>query len=217
MRYYISDLHFFHKGINERMDNRGFKDVEEMNEYMIKRWNSRVRKNDEVVVLGDLSFAKANKTNEILDRLHGKLYLCIGNHDKWIKEKNANLDRFEKIEHYLELNDNGRKVICCHYPIMCYNGQFKKDENGNPKTYMLHGHIHNTQDNIGVEYYKDFIRKFPRQSRSTDAPMPAPINIINCFCMFSNYVPWTLDEWIKFEEEEMLLDRVKNDWCYDNR
>ena len=128
MRYYISDLHFFHKGVNERMDNRGFKNVEEMNEFMINQWNNRVRKNDEVVILGDLSFERAEKTNEILNKLNGVLYLCIGNHDKWLKDKNANIKRFKKITNYLELNDNGRKVICCHYPIMCYNGQFRKDK-----------------------------------------------------------------------------------------
>ena len=54
-RYYIADLHFYHEAMNERMDCRGFGSVEEMNEYMISRWNDRVRKNDEVVILGDLS------------------------------------------------------------------------------------------------------------------------------------------------------------------
>ena len=40
------------------MDCRGFRDEQDMNEYMISQWNSRVRKNDEVVVLGDLSMEK---------------------------------------------------------------------------------------------------------------------------------------------------------------
>ena len=46
MRYYISDCHFFHKSLNERMDNRGFDSAEAMNEYMIEKWNKKVRKND---------------------------------------------------------------------------------------------------------------------------------------------------------------------------
>ena len=54
MRYYIADCHFYHSAMNERMDKRGFKTVEEMNEYMIQQWNGRVRKNDEIVILGDL-------------------------------------------------------------------------------------------------------------------------------------------------------------------
>ena len=35
IRYYIADSHFFHTGMNTRMDKRGFLSVEEMNEYMI--------------------------------------------------------------------------------------------------------------------------------------------------------------------------------------
>lgn len=51
MRYYIADLHFFHEVMNHRMDNRGFSGVEEMNEYMIAKWNGKVRKNDEVFIV----------------------------------------------------------------------------------------------------------------------------------------------------------------------
>ena len=47
MRYYIADNHFFHQGINNRMDCRGFPSAEIMNNYMINQWNSRVRHNDE--------------------------------------------------------------------------------------------------------------------------------------------------------------------------
>lgn len=37
MRFFISDLHFYHEALNKRMDNRGFDSVEAMNEYLIKR------------------------------------------------------------------------------------------------------------------------------------------------------------------------------------
>ncbi len=47
---------------------------------------------------------------------------------------------------YEELSDNNRKVILSHYPMPFYNGQYRLDENGNAKTYMLYGHIHNTHD-----------------------------------------------------------------------
>ncbi len=52
MRYYIADCHFFHEALNREMDHRGFASVEEMNEYMIKRWNEKVRNRDEVVIFG---------------------------------------------------------------------------------------------------------------------------------------------------------------------
>lgn len=56
MRYFISDLHFYHEARNKRMDKRSFIRVEDMNEYMIDRWNSRVRnKKDEVVITGNIA------------------------------------------------------------------------------------------------------------------------------------------------------------------
>ena len=69
MRYYIADPHFFHGALNTKMDRRGFESVEAMNEYMLQQWNRKVRKNDEVVILGDLSWGKAEETNELLERL----------------------------------------------------------------------------------------------------------------------------------------------------
>ena len=87
MRFYISDPHFYHENLNTKMDNRGFESVEAMNEHMITQWNKKVRKNDEVVILGDFSIEKGEKTNEILHRLNGKKYLIIGNHDRYLKDK----------------------------------------------------------------------------------------------------------------------------------
>ena len=48
------------------MDHRGFASVEEMNETMIEKWNARVRKKDEVVIIGDLSFGSVQETNELV-------------------------------------------------------------------------------------------------------------------------------------------------------
>ena len=215
MRYYIADLHFFHSGVNDRMDHRGFSCVEDMNQYMIQKWNKRVRKNDEVVVLGDLSFGKVEETNKILESLHGRIFLIRGNHDKFLNKPGTNMSRFEWVKDYAEMNDDGRKVVLCHYPIVCYNGQSRRDKNGNPKVYMLHGHIHRTQDIVGLYKYKKFVQGFPRKSRGSDKPMPAPCNIINCFCMYSDYTPLTLDEWIEIDKQEIDINSVQEGWAYD--
>ena len=114
MRYYIADCHFFHASLNTKMDKRGFESVEEMNEYMIQQWNKKVRKNDEVVILGDLSWGKDDETNELLNRLNGRLFLIIGNHDRYLKSKDFHTERFEWIKSYEELSDNNRKVILSH-------------------------------------------------------------------------------------------------------
>ena len=177
------------------MDRRGFASVEEMNEYMIEKWNKKVRKNDDVVIIGDLSWGNVQETNALLQRLKGKLYLVCGNHDRFVNNKEMNLDRFKWVKHYAELSDNRRKVVLCHYPIMCYNGQYRVDEKGEPKTYMLYGHVHDTQDERLIEQFQEITRK----TMVTDAQgneRSIPCNMINCFCKFSDYEPLTLDEWI---------------------
>lgn len=202
MRYYIADSHFFHGALNTKMDRRGFESVEAMNEYMLRQWNRKVRKNDEVVILGDLSWGKAEETNELLERLNGRLYLIQGNHDRFLKNKDYNAGRFVWIKPYEELQDNKRKVILCHYPIMCYNGQYRVDENGNPKVYMLYGHVHDTQDQRLLERFQAITRETASVSPDGTARQ-IPCNMINCFCMYSDYVPLTLDEWIACEKRRM--------------
>ena len=202
MRYYIADPHFFHGALNTKMDRRGFESVEAMNEYMLRQWNRKVRKNDEVVILGDLSWGKAEETNELLERLNGRLYLIQGNHDRFLKNKDYNAGRFVWIKPYEELQDNKRKVILCHYPIMCYNGQYRLDENGNPKVYMLYGHVHDTQDQRLLERFQAITRETASVSPDGTARQ-IPCNMINCFCMYSDYVPLTLDEWIACEKRRM--------------
>lgn len=200
MRYYIADLHFFHEAMNRKMDCRGFASVEEMNEYMIAKWNGKVRKNDDVVIIGDLSWGNAEETNALLKRLNGRLYLIQGNHDRFLTNKDMDVSRFRWIKSYEELSDNKRKVVLCHYPIMCYNGQYRLDEQGNPKTYMLYGHVHDTQDQRLLEQFQEMTRDTITVNANGEE-QHIPCNMINCFCMYSDYEPLTLDEWIELDQK----------------
>lgn len=74
---------------------RGFANVNAMNDYMLKQWNSKVRNRDEVVILGDLSWGKSEETNQLLQKLNGRLYLIQGNHDHYVKDPNFDSSRFE--------------------------------------------------------------------------------------------------------------------------
>ena len=76
------------------MDRRPFQTTEEMDEYMILRWNETVKPSDEVYILGDFSFAGAEPTAEILRRLNGKKILIIGNHDYYLSNRNFPKDLF---------------------------------------------------------------------------------------------------------------------------
>lgn len=200
MRYYIADNHFYHTAMNSKMDCRGFETVEAMNEYMIAQWNQRVHTNDEVVILGDFSFGKAPETNALLDRLRGRLYLIVGNHDRFLKQSDFKTERFVWIKEYDEMQDNNRKVVLCHYPIMCYNGQYRVDDNGNPKVYMLYGHVHNTVDERLITQFQAMTRETSVMDYKGETRR-IPCHMINCFCQFSDYRPLTLDEWIALDEE----------------
>ncbi len=205
MRYYIADLHFFHAAMNDKMDHRGFADVEEMNEYMITKWNKKVRDRDDVVIIGDLSFGSAKDTNALLEQLNGRLCLIQGNHDRFLAAKDMDLCRFKWVKPYAEMSDNKRKVVLCHYPIICYNGQYRVDENGNPKTYMLYGHVHDTKDQRLLEQFQEITRNTIVISAQGTA-QHIPCNLINCFCMYSDYEPLTLDEWIECDHRRRWKD-----------
>ena len=204
MRYYIADCHFFHEALNEKMDKRGFESVQAMNEYMIEKWNQKVRHNDEVVILGDFSWGNAEETNDLLDRLHGKLYMIRGNHDYFRQKSDFRAERFVWIKSYAEMQDNQRKVILCHYPVMCYNGQYRLDRKGNPRTYMLYGHVHDTMDQRLLEQFQEITKRTTVQSPDGEE-RPIPSSMINCFCMYSDYTPLTLDEWIALDRERRSI------------
>lgn len=200
MRFYISDLHFGHARLNTEMDRRGFSSGEEMDQHMIRQWNSRVRHGDEVVILGDLCMSKkAKEAEDIIRQLKGKKYLIIGNHDYYLGDKEFDRSLFKWIEPYNELNDDRRKIILSHYPVFCYDGQYRRNGDGVPKTYMLYGHVHNTFDEVLVNEFIMQTRACRRESRGSDELQSIPCQMINCFCMFSDYVPLTLDEWIEVD------------------
>ena len=200
MRYYIADPHFFHENLIRQMDHRKFENVGDMNRYMLYQWNKKVRVNDEVVILGDLSWGKPKETNELLEKLNGRLYLIQGNHDRFLRDKKYDVSRFVWIKPYEEIRDNKRKVILCHYPILCYNGQYRVDSQGNPLTYMLHGHVHDTRDQRLLERFQKLTRETSFEDIDGDIKH-IPCNLINCFCMYSDYIPLTLDEWIALHKE----------------
>lgn len=203
MRYYISDLHLWHRALLTKMDVRGFDSVEQMHDVIIENWNSRVRRNDEVILLGDVSWENWSKTKEILDCLNGKLFLITGNHDRFLTDKTFDPSYFGWVKPYAELNDERRKVICFHYPIACYNGQYRLMEDGRPRTYMLHGHIHATHDQDLIDAYQKMVNE--TSVMGVDGQMrKIPCQLINCFCGYSNYVPLTLDEWIEFHKKRHI-------------
>ena len=66
---------------------------------------------------------------------------------------------------------------------------------------MLYGHVHDTRDEILVDQFVHQTRKTLYQGPGGKVPGTIPCQMINCFCMFSDYTPLTLDEWIEVDAE----------------
>ena len=134
MILFTSDLHFGHRNII-RHCNRPFYSVEEMDEFLIDKWNRKVGKNDTVYILGDLMFRNEKPPEEYLRRLKGKKHLFTGNHDRdWVK-KCALSDWFESVNRLDFISDGKRQMALCHFPMMSWPHM--------TRCYMVHGHIHN--------------------------------------------------------------------------
>ena len=142
MNYYISDLHLGHANIMKH-SKRPFSSVEEMDETIIKNWNSVVNDEDDVYIGGDV-FYKGKNPLEYLKRLKGKKHLCIGNHDgRILKDFNCR-KCFVEIKDIMTIKDGDKTIVLCHYPMVEWNGFFRG-------ALHFYGHIHNNTDN---ETYK---------------------------------------------------------------
>lgn len=177
--FYISDLHFGHKNILA-YDNRPFKTVEEHDEELLCRWNNKVSIDDDVWILGDISWYNATKTIEIFKRLNGTKHLCIGNHDKKLLRNKDIRDLFTEIVDYKEIQfDNGEGIVLSHYPIPCYNNHFYG-------WYHLYGHVHisfewNMMERVQYEMSELYSKKCKMYN-------------VGCMLPYMNYEPKTLDE-----------------------
>lgn len=133
--FFTSDTHFYHKNILKfaAKSRQNIKDVKEMNEKLIRNWNSQVGPDDTVYILGDVSFAKSQLTEKILKRLNGRLNLIKGNHDTWLNHATAKY--FEDIRDYRRISIDNIDVVMFHYPI----AEWDKVHRG---SFHLYGHVH---------------------------------------------------------------------------
>ena len=130
--FLVSDTHFGHKGVCHFMRNDGvtklrpFDTPEEMDEFMVKAWNERVRPNDKVYHLGDVVINR--KSLPIMNRLNGDKVLIRGNHDIFKDEDYT--PYFRSLRGYHVMNG----MILSHIPIHSESlGRFGVN---------IHGHLH---------------------------------------------------------------------------
>lgn len=147
---FIADTHFGHKNIL-RLNNRPYKDIDEMNRDYIEKWNNKVGKDDTVIHGGDFFFNACNN-QKILDELHGHIILVKGNHDGKLLKDGQCRKRFDAIYDTYTVEVDGKKVVVNHMPEIEWNGMYRG-------ALLCFGHIHNNIENdtywIMKEYRED--------------------------------------------------------------
>lgn len=161
--YFWSDTHFNHACPNWPIPlwkARGFSSVEEHNEGLIERWNSRCTNQTTFFHLGDFIFGidSASNFKSIIERLRFKvLYVMPGNHySGWkhiFEQQKSNVwdvsreKRVIFVPNYVEALIEGQMIVMSHYPVLSFNGQSKD-------SMCLYGHVHGNliKNEIGVLY-----------------------------------------------------------------
>lgn len=149
-RYYSADLHLGHDSIlkfqSHSRGNGALRDVQDHDDWIIDRINSRCRKYDVLVILGDIAF-----NLEGLHRLREvrcNLQFVLGNHDQ------LNVMHYEELGKVLPgLHRTGNHWLS-HAPI--HPCELRRRVN-------IHGHMHSqTVDdpryiNVGIDQYNNLI------------------------------------------------------------
>lgn len=134
--YFMSDIHYNHENVIN-FGSRPFKNVSDMNEYILETIKDTLKPDDVLFTLGD-DFWKMKECD--IERIMQsfptrKIHKVMGNHDKygyyWCGGKIGKmcLSVSDILDIVVRKNEVEYKVSLCHYPIYDFN-------------HMYHGGIH---------------------------------------------------------------------------
>ena len=171
----ISDTHLHHENILKFTDSttgnlvRGhlFSNTNEMDEYILEKWNSVVKQGDIVYHLGDVFIGSKEKFKKMWPKFHGSKRLIVGNHDdiKFLSSGGF----FQKVQMWRMFPEFG--LMFSHVPLHESNLLRLTDRAGKYpddciKLKNCHGHIHQNPSPDG-----------PYQNMSVEAINYTPVNI----------------------------------------
>ncbi len=158
---FTSDLHLGHANIiltcgrNLEGCGENLATVEEMNDFLVRKWNEKVKEDDIVYILGDLSYRSSISVKTYLKQLKGRKHLIVGNHDFQWQKNIANInDYFESVSDMKVIRLGEKLITLCHYPLLEWNGSRRAKNQQTSISWLIHGHIHNSRDNV-FEYIRD--------------------------------------------------------------
>lgn len=147
--FLTSDEHYWHEAIIEFCD-RPFKNIENMNNSLIRLHNEVVGPDDIVYHLGDLFWwgpQKQSKLESIIQKLNGEHHLILGNHDR-LKPFTYIEYGFTSVHTSLVLHD---RYVLAHDPAIATLLK--------PGQTLLCGHVHqlfrkvSNAYNVGVDIH----------------------------------------------------------------
>lgn len=169
--FFTSDTHFGHVNILKfNAEQRPFKDTEEMDEAIIRRWNNVVSPEDTVYHLGDVALGNIAKSLPKVARLNGYKIAVMGNHDRPFMRagkadeldwRNKYADVFEEVWSHQggTVRIHEYDFIVSHFP---YDGDHTENDKyveERPKDLgypLIHGHTHLT-NKVSTSKYGGFM------------------------------------------------------------
>lgn len=149
--FFTSDTHFDDGDAIEYFD-RPFKNVDEMNEIMVERWNQVVTDEDTVYHLGDFTLDDIQHFTKWVSRLNGAIKILPGSHDDpWLKGF-VSTARVQVVAPLISLEfpeivagPSGLVIVLCHYSMQVW-------DRSNHGSWHLFGHSHGKLKGIGLSF-----------------------------------------------------------------
>ena len=139
MIYVTSDTHF---GRHKAAKRRGFDNVDDMDQSMIDKWNSKVSENDIVWHLGNFAWDIISAENALM-QLNGSINLVMSEFDLGMQEIFANQNVIQKHGYYV-LETKG--CVLSHWPMVNWPAK-----NHSTPTMHIHGNNKEYKSDLNKE------------------------------------------------------------------
>ena len=145
--FFTADEHYGHKNVIE-YNKRPFKNIDEMNEALIRNHNEVVEPDDTTVHVGDFSMIhNRERVEAIIHRLNGDHIFIKGSHDYWLEKPGISLDYGPEIqvwEKEIKTDLGLFYIVACHYAMRTW----PRSHHG---AWQLYGHSHGNLPGIGPQ------------------------------------------------------------------
>ena len=139
--FFTADTHFGHENVI-KYARRPFRNADEMDIELVKKWNAVVNPDDLVYHVGDVALCSFPRAMWLVSSLYGRKRLVFGNHDKILRKKKEFIALFEHTSDIFEVRVEDpscewgyQPIVLCHYAMRVWN----KSHYG---AWQLYGHSH---------------------------------------------------------------------------